>query len=148
MRLIDRPLRPLFPKDYRNDVQIIATALSSDSQNYLDIPAIIGASAALTISDIPFEGPIGACRVGLIEDEFVINPTAEQMEQSTLDLRMAGTEDAILMVEAGANEVHEEVILQALQVGHEAMQPLIALQKQMQEEIGKPKIHRLPGHHH
>jgi polyribonucleotide nucleotidyltransferase len=138
-RLIDRPLRPLFPKDYHNDVQVIATALSSDSQNYLDIPAIIGASTALMISDVPFEGPIGACRVGLIEDEFVINPTAEQMEQSSMDLRMAGTEDAIMMVEAGAWEVHEEVMLQALQVGHEAMQPVIALQKQMRAEIGKPK---------
>jgi polyribonucleotide nucleotidyltransferase len=138
-RLIDRPLRPLFPKDYRNDVQIIATALSSDSQNYLDIPAIIGASTALMISDIPFEGPIGACRVGLVEEEFVINPTAEQMEQSAMDLRMAGTEDAILMVEAGASQVHEEIILQALQAGHEAMQPIIALQKQMRDEIGKPK---------
>lgn len=138
-RLTDRPLRPLFPKDYRNDVQIIATALSSDSQNYLDIPAIIGASTALVISDIPFEGPIGACRVGLIEDEFVINPTAEQMEESALDLRMAGTEDAILMVEAGAHELHEEVILQALKLGHEAMQPVIQLQKQMREEVGKPK---------
>jgi polyribonucleotide nucleotidyltransferase len=139
MRLIDRPLRPLFPKDYRNDVQIVATALSSDGQNYLDIPAIVGASAALTISDIPFEGPVGACRIGMIEEEFVINPTAEQMEQSKLDLRMAGTKDAILMVEAGAKEVHEEVILQALQVGHEAIQPLIALQERMREEIGKPK---------
>jgi polyribonucleotide nucleotidyltransferase len=138
-RLIDRPLRPLFPKDYRNDVQIIATALSSDSQNYLDIPAIIGASAALMISDIPFEGPVGACRVGLIDDEFVINPTADQMEVSMLDLRMAGTEDAILMVEAGAEEVHEEIILQALQAGHQAMLPVIALQKQMRDEVGKPK---------
>jgi len=138
-RLIDRPLRPLFPKDYRNDVQIIATALSSDGQNYLDIPAIIGASTALVISEIPFEGPVGACRIGLIEDEFIINPTAEQMEQSSLDVRMAGTEDAILMVEAGAKEVHEEVVLQALQAGHEAIQPLIAIQKQMREEIGKPK---------
>ena len=144
MRLIDRPLRPLFPKDYRNDVQIIATALSSDGQNYLDIPAIIGASAALTISDIPFEGPIGACRIGMIEEEFIINPTAEQMEQSKLDLRMAGTKDAILMVEAGAKEVHEEVVLQALQVGHDAMQPLIALQEQMREEIGKPKTTDYP----
>ena len=97
MRLTDRPIRPLFPKDYRNDVQIIATALSSDSENYLDIPTIIGASAALVISEIPFEGPVGACRVGLVDDEFVINPTAEQMEQSILDLRMAGTHDAILM---------------------------------------------------
>ena len=138
-RLTDRPLRPLFPKDFRNDVQIIATALSSDTQNYLDIPTIIGASTALTISEIPFAGPIGAVRVGLVEDEFVINPTAEQMEQSQLDLRMAGTEDAILMVEAGAQELHEEVILQALKAGHEAMQPIIALQKQMREEVGKPK---------
>ena len=144
MRLTDRPLRPLFPKDFRNDVQIVATALSSDSQNYLDIPTIIGASAALTISDIPFEGPVGACRVGLIDDEFVINPTAEQMEASTLDLRMAGTEKAILMVEAGANEVHEQVILQALQVGHESMQGVIALQRQMQAEVGKPKISDYP----
>jgi polyribonucleotide nucleotidyltransferase len=138
-RLTDRPLRPLFPKDYRNDVQIIATALSSDGQNYLDIPAIIGASTALMLSGIPFEGPIAACRVGLIEDEFVINPTADQMEQSSLDLRMAGTEDAIVMVEAGAHELHEEVILQALQAAHEAIQPVIALQKQMREELGKSK---------
>jgi polyribonucleotide nucleotidyltransferase len=138
-RLIDRPLRPLFPKDYHNDVQVIATALSSDSQNLLDIPAIIGASAALMISDIPFQGPIGACRVGLVEDEFVINPTADQLAGSPLDLRMAGTEDAILMVEAGASEVHEEVMLQALKAGHQAMRPVIALQKQMQAEIGKPK---------
>jgi polyribonucleotide nucleotidyltransferase len=140
MRLIDRPLRPLFPKDFRNDVQVIATALSSDSENYLDIPAIIGASAALVISDVPFEGPVGACRVGLVEDEFVVNPTAEQMKESLLDLRMAGTEDAILMVEAGAQELHEDVMLQALQVGHEAMQAVITLQRQMREEVGKPKV--------
>jgi polyribonucleotide nucleotidyltransferase len=139
MRLTDRPIRPLFPKDFRNDVQIIATALSSDTQNYLDIPTIVGASTALTISDIPFEGPIGACRVGLVEDEFVINPTADQMAESVLDLRMAGTEDAILMVEASAKELPEEVLLQALKVGHESMQPLIALQKKMREEVGKPK---------
>jgi len=144
MRLIDRPLRPLFPKDYRNDVQIIVTALSSDGQNYLDIPAIIGASAALTISDVPFEGPIAACRIGMIEEEFIINPTADQLEQSKLDLRMAGTKDAILMVEAGAKEVQEEVVVQALQVGHEAMQPLIVLQEQMREEVGKPKFTDYP----
>ena len=144
MRLIDRPLRPLFPKDYRNDVQIIVTALSSDGQNYLDIPAIIGASAALTISDVPFEGPIAACRIGMIEEEFIVNPTADQLEQSKLDLRMAGTKDAILMVEAGAKEVQEEVVVQALQVGHEAMQPLIVLQEQMREEVGKPKYTDYP----
>lgn len=137
-RLIDRPLRPLFPKGYRQEVQVIATALSSDSQNLLDIPAIIGASAALMISGIPFQGPIGACRVGLVDDEFVINPTADQLAASSLDLRMAATEDAILMVEAGASELHEEVVLEALRVGHQAMQPIIALQKQMQAEIGKP----------
>jgi polyribonucleotide nucleotidyltransferase len=144
MRLIDRPLRPLFPKDFRNDVQVIATALSSDSENYLDIPAIIGASAALVISDVPFEGPVGACRVGLVDDEFVVNPTAEQMKESLLDLRMAGTEDAILMVEAGAQELHEDVMLQALQMGHEAMQAVITLQKQMREEVGKPKVTDYP----
>jgi polyribonucleotide nucleotidyltransferase len=137
--LIDRPLRPLFPKDFRNDVQVIATALSSDGQNYLDIPAIVGSSAALTISDVPFEGPVGACRIGLVDGELVINPTADQMDQSSLDLRMAGTEDAILMVEAGADEVEEGVMLRALQAGHEAMQALIAVQKQMREEVGKPK---------
>ena len=138
-RLTDRPLRPLFPKDYRNDVQIIATALSSDSQNYLDIPTIIGASTALTISDIPFDGPVGACRVALVGDEYIINPTADQMEESLIDLRMAGTADAILMVEAGAQVVSEEKMLRALQLGHEAMQGVIELQKQMQAEIGKVK---------
>ena len=139
MRLTDRPLRTFFPKDYYNDVQIVATTLSSDSQNYLDIPTIFGASAALTISEIPFHGPIGACRVGLVDDEFIVNPTAEQMEQSKMDLRMAGTQDAILMVEAGAQELPEETMLQALKVGHEAIQPMIAIQKQMQAEIGKTK---------
>ncbi len=143
-RLTDRPLRPLFPKDFRNDVQVIIYALSSDSQNYLDIPAIIGASAALTISNVPFGGPIGACRIGLVDDEFIVNPTTEQMQESSLDLRMAGTQDAILMVEAGARELREEVILQALKVGHEAMQEVIALQTQMQAEVGKPKIDDYP----
>jgi polyribonucleotide nucleotidyltransferase len=138
-RLIDRPLRPLFPKDFRNDVQVIATTISYDVQNYLDIPAIIGASAALMISDIPFYGPIGAVRVGLIDGNFVMNPTADQMDKSTLDLRMAGTADAILMVECGAHEIPEEVMLQALAAGHEAMQGMIAMQSQMAQEIGKTK---------
>ncbi len=138
-RLVDRPLRPLFPKGYRNDVQVIITSLSSDEENLLDIPAIIGASAALTISDIPWNGPIGAVRVGYIDGEFVINPTAGELEKSRLDLRVAGTEDAIIMVECGANEIPEDVMVEALKVAHEAMQPIIALQKQMREEIGKPK---------
>jgi polyribonucleotide nucleotidyltransferase len=139
-RLIDRPLRPLFPKDFRNDVQVVATTISYDVQNYLDIPAIIGASAALMISDIPFYGPIGAVRVGLIDGQFVMNPTAEQMERSELDLRMAGTAEAILMVEAGAREVPEDVMLNALNAGHAAVQGIIALQNQIAKEIGKPKM--------
>ena len=138
-RLVDRPLRPLFPKGYRNDVQVIITSLSSDEENLLDIPAIVGASAALTISDIPWNGPIAAVRVGYVDGELVINPTASELENSALDLRVAGTEDAIIMVECGANEVPEEVMIEALKVAHQAMQPLIALQKAMQEEIGKPK---------
>ncbi len=139
-RLIDRPLRPLFPKDFRSDVQVIATTISYDGQNYLDIPAIVGASAALMISDIPFYGPIGAVRVGMVDGRFIMNPTAEQMAQSTLDLRMAGTRDAILMVEAGAHEVPEEVLLKALNAGHQTVRELIALQEQMAQQIGKPKM--------
>ncbi len=138
-RLVDRPIRPLFPKGYRNDVQIVLTALSSDEENHLDIPAIIGASAALTISDVPFGGPVGAIRVGYIDGEFVFNPTSSEMERSKMDLRLAGTKDAILMVEAGANEVPEEIMLEAMRRGHEAMQPVIAIQEEMREKLGKPK---------
>ncbi len=139
-RLIDRPLRPLFPKGYRNDVQVICTALSADEENHLDVLAINAASAALTISNIPFEGPIGAVRVGYIDGEFVINPTFADMENSLLDLRLAGTSDGILMVESGAQELPESVMLQALQIGHEAMQPIIELQERMRAELGKEKI--------
>src|SRR5512143_2094980 len=139
-RLIDRPLRPLFPKDFRNDVQVVATTISYDVQNYLDIPAIIGASTALMISDVPFYGPVGAVRVGMVDGQFIMNPTAEQMEKSALDLRMAGTADAILMVEAGANQVPEDTMLEALKAGHAAMQGVIALQTEMAKEIGKPKM--------
>ncbi len=138
-RLTDRSLRPLFPKGFRNDVQIVVTALSADQEHYIDIMSIIGASTALTISDIPFGGPVGAVRVGYIDGKFVFNPTSSQMEKSLLDLRLAGTKDAIIMVEAGANEVTEEQMLDALHAGHEAMQPIIALQEKMRAEIGKPK---------
>ena len=138
-RLTDRPLRPLFPKGYRNDVQIILTALSADEENPLDVLSINAASAALTISSIPFDGPIAAVRVGYIDDQFVINPTFAEIENSLLDLRLAGTESGILMVEAGANELPEHVILEAMRVGHEAMQPIIALQNRMRAEIGKEK---------
>ena len=139
-RLTDRPLRPLFPKGMRNEVQIICTALSSDGETYLDILSIIGASCALTISDIPWEGPVGAVRVGYVDGEFILNPTATEMATSTLDLRVAGTEDAILMVEAGANEVPEDLMLEALRVAHQGMQDVIAMQKRMRQEIGKPKF--------
>ncbi|MDP7259878.1 MAG: polyribonucleotide nucleotidyltransferase, partial [Anaerolineales bacterium] len=148
-RLTDRPLRPLFPKDLRNEVQIIITVLSVDGTHQPDILAIIGASAALTISDIPFgvapyDGPIGAVRVGLIDGDYVINPSFEQMDTSTLNLRLAGTRDAILMVECGAKEVPEDTLVKALSLGHEALQPLIDLQQQMAQEVGKPKREDYP----
>ena len=138
-RLIDRPLRPLFPKDLRNDVQVIITSLSSDLEHQIDVLGIVGASTALTISDIPFGGPVGAVRVGHINNQFVVNPTASQMAESALDLRLAGTADAILMVECGANELPEHLMVEALRFGHEQMQPIIALQNQMREALGKPK---------
>jgi polyribonucleotide nucleotidyltransferase len=141
-RLIDRPLRPLFPKDLHNDVQIIVTSLSADQVIQPDVLAIVAASAALTISDIPFgkpgyDGPVGAVRVGLADGEMVSNPTFEQMEKSDLDLRIAGTRDAILMVECGANEIPEDVMVKALEFGHKAIQPIIDLQEQMARDIGK-----------
>ncbi len=138
-RVVDRPLRPLFPKDMLNEVQVVLTAFSHDQEHQVDILGIIGASAALMISDIPWGGPVGAVRIGLIDGELVINPTISQMENSILDLRVAGTEDAINMVECGATEVDEETMLRALKLAHEAIQPVIALQKQMREQIGKPK---------
>ena len=138
-RLIDRPLRPLFPKNMRNEVQVILTAFSHDQEHHIDTLGIIAASAAMMISNIPWNGPIGGVRIGLIDGELVINPTIPQMEDSLLDLRVAGTEDAINMVECGAKEVDEETMLRALKLAHEAMQPIIQLQKQMQAEVGKPK---------
>ncbi|MCH7588306.1 MAG: polyribonucleotide nucleotidyltransferase [Chloroflexi bacterium] len=138
-RLTDRPIRPLFPKGMRNDVQIILYALSSDGSTPIDILAIIGASAALTVSDVPFEGPIGAVRVGRVENQFVINPTYEQLEESDLDLRIAGTRDAILMIECNADQVDEQTIVSAIEEGHRAILPIIELQEKIQSEIGKPK---------
>lgn len=138
-RLTDRAIRPLFEHGLRNDVQIIITALSADQQNYLDVLSVIGASAALSISDIPFNGPIGAVRVGRIDGRLVLNPTASEMEESVLDLRVAGTSEGVVMVEAGAREVDEEQVLEAIALGHEAMQEVIEVQRRMAEEIGKPK---------
>lgn len=138
-RLTDRPIRPLFPKGMRNDVQVVLTALSADQEHFIDIMSILGASAALSISDIPFHGPVGAVRVGYIEGKYVMNPTVTQMENSILDLRLAGTRDAVIMIEAGASEVTEELMLEAIYAGHQAFQPLIDVQEKMRAEIGKPK---------
>ncbi len=138
-RLIDRPLRPLFPKNMRNEVQVICFSLSADKDNPLDILAVNAASTALMISDIPWGGPIGAVRVGRINGEFIVNPTFEQKEQSDLDLRIAGTREAILMVECGADIIPEDVMVAALMFGHQALQPLIDVQEKMAAEIGKPK---------
>ena len=139
-RLIDRPMRPLFPDDLRNDVQIIITALSHDQINNIDVLAINAASAALCISDVPFTTPVGAVRVGLINGELVFNPTIPEMDYSDLDLRIAATKDAIVMVECGANEVDDETMVRALRAGHEAIQDIVAVQEQMMAEIGKTKI--------
>ena len=138
-RLTDRPLRPLFPKDMRNDVQVILYSFSADAENPIDILAINAASTAIMISDITWGGPVGAVRVARIDGEFVINPTFEEKNKSDLDLRLAGTRDAILMVECAAEFVHEDVLVAALEYGHKAMQPIIDLQEQMAAEIGKPK---------
>jgi polyribonucleotide nucleotidyltransferase len=140
MRLIDRPLRPLFPEGYRNDVQVVAMPLSADFEHQLDVIAMIGASAALMISDIPFDGPIGAVRVGYINGAFVANPTESQLPDSQLDLVVAGTAESVMMVEAGAREFPDDLMVDAIRFGHEAMQPIIALQSQMRAEIGKPKV--------
>jgi polyribonucleotide nucleotidyltransferase len=138
-RLADRPLRPLFPKGYRNDVQIIITVLSVDQENDPDIMGIVGASAALSISDIPFAGPVGAVRVGYLDDKLVINPVASQMEQSKLDLAIAGTSDAVMMVEAGAKELPEELMLEAVRFGHEALQDIIKMQEKLVQAVNKAK---------
>lgn len=138
-RLIDRPLRPLFPKGFFNDVQIIVTTLSIDPEISSDIPAIIGASAAVSISGLPFDVPIGASRIGIIDNNLVLNPTKKQMENSTLDLVIAGTSDAILMVESGANELSEEKMLEALVFGHESFKPVIDLINELKKEVSIEK---------
>ena len=138
-RLTDRPLRPLFPDGMRNEVQIIMYSLSADAENPLDVLAINAASAAVMISDIPWNGPVGAVRVGRVNGEFIANPTFAEIEASDLDLRIAGTRDAILMVEAGADEIPEDVMVRALEFGHKSIQPLIDLQLQMRAEVGKQK---------
>jgi len=138
-RLIDRPLRPLFPKDFRNDVQVIVQPLSQGESEYSDVLAITAASCALMISDIPFEGPVGGVRIGLVDGEFIVNPTIQQMETSTLDLRVAGSAEAITMVEAGADIISEATMLDALELAHQSIQDVIRVQNEMRAAIGKPK---------
>ncbi len=138
-RLTDRPMRPLFPDGMRNEVQVIITTLSSDGIHHLDIPSVNAASIATLISDIPWNGPIAAVRIGFIDDEFVIEPNIQEMEQSQLDLRIAGTREAIIMVEASGDEFPEDKMAQALQLGHESIQPIIDLQLEMREKVGKVK---------
>lgn len=139
-RLTDRPLRPLFPKDFRNEVQIVITSLSADLENPLDLLAINGASAALCISDIPFGGPIAATRIGYIDGDFVINPTYEELDVSQLDLVAASTREGVLMLEAGANRLPDDVILEAIRRGHGANQEVISIQDEMIKSVGKAKI--------
>ncbi|MGW8143261.1 MAG: polyribonucleotide nucleotidyltransferase [Anaerolineales bacterium] len=138
-RLTDRPIRPLFPKDMRNDVQVILYSFSADTENPIDILAVNAASAALMISDIPWGGPVGAVRVGRINGEFILNPTFHERIDSDLDLRIAGTRDAILMVECGAEFIPEDVLVAALEYGHQSLKPVIDLQEQMAAEVGKQK---------
>jgi polyribonucleotide nucleotidyltransferase len=139
-RQIDRPIRPLFPKGFTNEVHVVATTLSSDRENAYDVLASIGASAALTLSEIPFGGPVGSVRIGLIDGELVVNPTlTEVQEDSLLDLVVTGTADAIVMVEAGAKQVSEDRILAALELAHEEIKKIVAAQLELRERVGKPK---------
>src|SRR5690606_7669686 len=125
-RLIDRPIRPLFPEGFRNEVQVVAMVLSVDQDCSPEVAALLGSSLALSISDIPFDGPIAAASIGRVNGKFVVNPTVEQAEKSDMELVVAGTKDAINMVEAGANEVPEEVMLDAIMFGHEEIKRLVA----------------------
>ncbi|MEE0742163.1 MAG: polyribonucleotide nucleotidyltransferase [Emergencia sp.] len=138
-RLMDRPLRPLFPKGYFNDVVVVATVMSVDPDCETDIMAMIGSSVALATSDIPWEGPIGAVRVGMIDNEFIINPTLEQREQSVMNLTVAGTKEAIMMVEAGAEEVPENIMLDAILFGHEEIKKIVEFIDAIVAEVGKEK---------
>ena len=139
-RAIDRPLRPLFPKDFRNDVVVVATVLCVDQDNSPEVAAMIGASVALSISDIPFGGPTGAVNVGLVDGKIIINPTEEQREKSDLTLTVAGTEKKIAMIEAGANEIPDDIMLKAIKEGHKEIKKICKFIEKMKKEIGKPKF--------
>jgi polyribonucleotide nucleotidyltransferase len=139
-RLTDRPIRPLLPKGWRRDIQLIITVLSADRENDPDILAVIGGSAALSISEVPFDGPVSAVHIGYIDNELVLNPTLAQLENSLLDLVVVSTKKAVVMIEAEAKEASEEIVVQAIKFGHEANQEIIALQEQLQQACGKPKL--------
>ena len=143
-RKIDRPIRPMFPEGFRNDVQIVVTPLSADQDNPPDILAINGASAALSISDIPFEGPIAAVRVAKVNDDYIINPTTAQMKESSLDLVLAGNRETISMIEAGAEEISEDDMMKAVEAGHKGIIELITLQEKLIGLAGKPKAKVVP----
>ena len=139
-RMTDRPIRPLFPKGFHNEIQVIIITLSSDQENPLDVLAIIGASTALSISDIPFEGPIGATQMGYVDGRLVVNPTYEQLEMSELDLVAVGSKDGVIMIESGANELPEDLVLEAIQRAQEVNQEVIELQEEIVRSIGKAKV--------
>src|SRR4051812_14917694 len=139
-RLTDRPIRPLFPEGYKDDVQLVITVLSTDQENDPDILGTLAASAALTISEIPFQGPVAAVRVGRIDGRFVVNPTYTELKESELDLVVSGTRDAIMMVEAGAKILPEDVMAEAILFAHRELRPLIDLQDQLREAVGKTKV--------
>ena len=143
-RLIDRPLRPLFPKGYMSETQVIITVFSADQEIDPDILAMNGASTALAISDIPWNGPIAAARVGYIDGEYILNPTSSQLEKSAMNLVVAGTESAVVMVEGSTGELSEEVVLEAIFFAHKGIQPLIELQNNLRGKIGKPKREVVP----
>ncbi|MBW2645894.1 MAG: polyribonucleotide nucleotidyltransferase [Deltaproteobacteria bacterium] len=138
-RIIDRPIRPLFPKEYRNETQVIATVLSADKENEPDVLALIGASAALEVSGIPFARPVAAVRVGKIEGELIINPSIKEWDKSTINLIVAGTEEAVVMVEGEGNNASESEMLEAIFFGHREMQPILEIQKKLREATGKQK---------
>src|SRR5467141_2431302 len=138
-RLIDRPVRPLFPKGFRNEIQVINLVISADDENDPDVLAMVGSSAALCLSGLPFAGPLGAVRVALVEGELVANPTYKQLAASKLELVIAGTEDAILMVESGGGEISEDQMLEALAFGHEQCKALARIQQDLMGKAAKPR---------
>src|SRR5437764_9019723 len=144
-RMIDRPIRPLFPEGYKNETQVIALVLSADTDIDPSMHAIVGASTALFTSSLPFTHPVAAVRVGLIEGRYYLNPTYAELKNSRLNLAVAGMEDGIVMVEAGANEVSEEVMVEALNFGHQAIKQIIALQKELYAKIQPKKIQVVPA---